>query len=100
MGIIGSIFAQNTYTINGSIVDSLRSDKLFYVRVGVVTRDSTMRNIGITFTDAEGNFSLTDIPAGAYNLMAFLVGYSPLTIPIECEGIGSTIELGELRLTK
>ena len=100
MGIIGSIFAQNTYTINGSIVDSLRSDKLFYVRVGVVTRDSTMRNIGITFTDAEGNFSLTDIPAGTYNLMAFLVGYSPLTIPIECEGIGSTIELGELRLTK
>ena len=42
MGIIGSIFAQNTYTINGSIVDSLRSDKLFYVRVGVVTRDSTI----------------------------------------------------------
>lgn len=100
LSIVGSIFAQGHYTINGSIVDSLRSDKLFYVRVGVVTRDSTMRNIGITFTDAEGNFTLTDIPAGEYNLMAFLVGYSPLTIPVECEGIGSTIELGELRLTK
>lgn len=98
--LVGSLFAQTTYTINGSIVDSSRKDKLFYVRVGVVTRDSTMRNIGITFTDAEGNFSLTDIPAGEYNLMAFLVGYSPLTIPIECEDINFTIELGELSLRK
>lgn len=100
LAIVGSVFAQNTYTIHGSIVDSLRKDKLFYVRVGVVTPDSTMRNVGITFTDAEGNFSLTDIPAGKYNLMAFMVGYSPLTIPVTCRGDNAVIEVGQLKLRK
>ena len=98
--LMSSVFAQNSFTITGSIIDSTRKDKLFYVRVGVVTPDSTMRNVGITFTDAEGNFTVTDIPAGQYNLMAFLVGYSALTVPVTCKGANTTIDVGQLKLRK
>lgn len=92
--------AQNTYNISGSVIDSLQKSQMFYVRVGIVTPDSNMRTVGISFTDAEGNFTIPDIPEGHYHLMAFMVGYSPLTIPIDCYGESSAISVGILKLKK
>lgn len=92
-------FAQ-TYTVRGTVVDSARHERLFYVRVGLVTPDSNMNAVAMTFTDAEGNFTLTDVPAGRYNLMAFLVSYAPVTKPVVCEGDNSIIDVGRIRLRK
>ncbi len=89
-----------TYTVRGTVVDSARHERLFYVRVGLVTPDSNMNAVAMTFTDAEGNFTLTDVPAGRYNLMAFLVSYAPVTKPVVCEGDNSIIDVGRIRLRK
>lgn len=91
--------AQN-YTVRGAVVDSARHEPLFYVRVGLVTPDSAMKTVAVTFTDADGNFTLDDVPAGRYNLMAFIVGYAPVTRAVRCEGDNPVVEMGRIALRK
>lgn len=93
-------FAQNKYSITGTMTDSLSHDKIFYATIGLLTSDSNARMIGNTYTDASGSFTLSDIPAGTYNLKASLVGYDLLTIPVTVEGSQKTINLGELHMKK
>ena len=93
-------FAQNKYTITGTMTDSLSNDKIFYATIGLLTSDSNARMVGNTYTDATGNFTLSDIPAGTYNLKASLVGYDLLTMPVTVGGGQKTINLGELQMKK
>ena len=93
-------FAQNKYTITGTMADSLSHDKIFYATIGLLTSDSNARMVGNTYTDATGNFTLSDIPAGTYNLKASLVGYDLLTMPVTVGGGQKTINLGELQMKK
>ena len=95
---ISSLSAQTT--IKGVLVDSLNKDKLFYVSVGIVTPDTLMRVVGAAFTEANGSFVITDVPAGSYLLKASLVGYDMLTHPITVPEGKNTVNLGTIGMKK
>ena len=75
-----ALLAQST--VKGTLVDSLNQDKLFYVSVGIVTTDSTMQEMGVAYTEADGSFSISGVPSGSYLLRASYLGYETLDIPI------------------
>lgn len=87
-------------TVKGVLVDSLNKDKLFYVSVGIVTPDTLMRVVGAAFTEADGSFTITDVPAGSYLLKASLVGYDMLTRPVTVPQGKATMDLGSLGMKK
>ena len=86
-------------TVKGVLVDSLNQDKLFYVSVGIVTPDTLMRVMGAAFTEADGSFTISGVPAGSYLLKASLVGYDMLTRPVTVPQTG-TVDLGTIGLKK
>ena len=86
-------------TVKGVLVDSLNQDKLFYVSVGIVTPDTLMRVVGAAFTEADGSFTISDVPAGNYLLKASLVGYDMLTRPVTVPQTG-IVDLGTIGLKK
>ena len=94
------LLGQSWYTVRGTVTDSTKHEPIFYVRVGLVTPDSAMRTVAVTFTDATGNFTLEEVPAGRYNLMAFIVGYSPKTFLVNCEGDNPVLDIGQIVLHK
>ena len=87
-------------TVKGTLVDSLNKDKLFYVSVGIVTPDTTMQLIGAAFTEADGTFTITDVPAGSYLLKASLVGYDMLNLPVTVPQGKATLDLGTIGMKK
>ena len=93
-------FAQNNHTVSGVMADSLNHEKLFYVRVGIVTPDSARSVVGSAFSDDKGKFSVTDVPNGDYLLVCSLVGYDVLTTPITVGGAEKVVNLGEVLLKK
>ena len=95
--IASELLAQST--VKGVLVDSLNQDKLFYVSVGIVTPDTNMRVIGATFTEADGSFTISDVPAGSYLLKASLVGYDMLTRPVTVPQTG-IVDLGTIGMKK
>ena len=96
--IFSSLSAQTT--VKGVLVDSLNKDKLFYVSVGIVTPDTLMRVVDAAFTEANGSFVITDVPAGSYLLKASLVGYDMLTRPITVPEGKNTVNLGTIGMKK
>ena len=96
--IFSSLSAQTT--VKGVLVDSLNKDKLFYVSVGIVTPDTLMRVVGAAFTEADGSFTITDVPAGSYLLKASLVGYDMLTRPVTVPQGKATLDLGTIGMKK
>ena len=96
----GALFAQNRCTITGVMADSLSKEKIFYATIGLQTADSTARMVGSTFTDANGKFTLADVPAGDYNLKAMLVGYDLLVLPVTVSAAQKTLDLGTVLMKK
>ena len=93
-------FAQNKYTLSGTMTDSLSHEKIFYATIGLLTSDSNARVVANTFSGADGRFTLTDITAGDYVLKVSLVGYDMLSIPVSVKGEQRKIELGEVMMKK
>ena len=91
-----ALLAQST--VKGTLVDSLNQDKLFYVSVGIVTTDSTMQEMGVAYTEADGSFSISGVPSGSYLLRASYLGYETLDIPITVPAGRATVDLGTIRM--
>lgn len=69
--------AQNTYTLSGTVTDSVTHQPLIRAAV-VVDYEKTTRG---TYTDAAGRYSLT-LPSGAHFVVIRSVGYVPFRVPI------------------
>ncbi|MCR4827476.1 MAG: outer membrane beta-barrel protein, partial [Bacteroidales bacterium] len=91
-----ALLAQST--VKGTLVDSLNQDKLFYVSVGIVTTDSTMQEMGVAYTEADGSFSISGVPSGSYLLRASYLGYETLDILITVPAGRATVDLGTIRM--
>ncbi|NIA31223.1 MAG: TonB-dependent receptor, partial [Actinobacteria bacterium] len=63
------LLAQKKGTISGQVIDSATGEPVFYVNVFL---ENTTEG---TTTDAEGFFSIRNIPPGIYNLIVQHVGY-------------------------
>ncbi len=75
-GAIGSLTAQDRYTVNGYIKDAANGEGL--IGVSVLAKET---GAGIA-TNAYGFYSLT-LPAGSYSLVYTYVGYDRITREIE-----------------
>ena len=64
-----TLFAQKKSTISGQVIDSVTGEPVFYVNVFL---ENTTEG---TTTDAEGFFSIRNIPPGIYNLIVQHIGY-------------------------
>lgn len=65
--------AQNTGSIRGKVVDIKNNSPLPFVNIGIKGT-----NIGTT-SDSEGNFEISDISSGFYQLIASYIGYETYT---------------------
>jgi len=71
-----SLFAQNKQTIRGNVVDISSNEPIPFATVSVINVNQIMG----TKTDSLGNFKLTNIPLGRYDLKVSFIGYEPSII--------------------
>ncbi|RKY94076.1 MAG: hypothetical protein DRQ01_03250, partial [Ignavibacteriae bacterium] len=95
------LFAQGNGTINGHITDESTGEAL--IRVTVIISGTT---IGAA-TDLDGNYTITNVPAGTYSLVFSLISYQTITkdevvvsanqtMQLDIELSTSAIELGNV----
>lgn len=99
----GEILAQQTGAVTGTVVSANNQQPLEAAQVLVVGT-----GLG-TLTDADGNFRITEVPAGEQSIQVQLVGYGQTTESVEVSAGQSTqvdfqleqsaIELGEIVVT-
>lgn len=67
------IFSQITQTVRGTVVDNASNLPMAFATVVLLDTDPL---IGTT-TDTSGNFSISNVPVGRYNLEVSYLGYHP-----------------------
>ena len=80
-------FAQQSGLITGKIVDSNTGEEL--IGANILLENTT---IGAA-SDIEGNYRINSVPAGTYNLVASMIGYTRLKITGVEVKPGSTVKL-------
>lgn len=71
-------FAQSTQTLRGRITDAVSQTPLIGVTVRLDKEGQTLMG---TVSDAEGNYSITQVPLGRQTLLVTYIGYENQTIP-------------------
>lgn len=87
--------AQNTYKLEGAIVDSASQNAVEFAAVGLWTNG---KPIDGTLTDEKGRFKFEEVKPGSYKLVVSFVGYKPMSI----ENItisNKNQDLGNIKLT-
>ena len=95
------LFAQQTGSIQGTVVDSHSGQILEMVAAQLFVysgSDSTM--VGGAQTDAEGYFYFMKIKPGKYKIVLSSLGYHTRIIPVELTPEQLFVELGKLPLTE
>jgi len=92
-------FAQEikTYSIRGSVSDSVSKKSLDFVTVALKTIDN--KPVKSALTSAKGDFSMAKVPSGKYKLSIIYVGYKTLIKDIEASGEGDVINVGTLAIS-
>ncbi|MDR0296228.1 MAG: TonB-dependent receptor, partial [Prevotellaceae bacterium] len=82
--------------IKGIIIDGTSSTPLEFSTVSL--SDSTAKVLAVRTTNEKGEFILTTIPVGEYNLKVSYVGYAELTQPISVTEGQTEIDLGNITI--
>ena len=90
-----SLSAQNC-NVQGTVLDGVTKAPLFYTRISLMENDSSVNELYMSFTGADGKFTVENVPAGDYVLKANLVGYNTLSLPIHIEASETEKNLGEI----
>ena len=91
-GVSLQSMAQQTHQIKGTVIDNASRKPLEFINVMVLNL-----NIGAV-TDADGKFTIGQVPPGIYRLQASAVGYSTVTTPeyiVSTKNILVSIEMDE-----
>jgi len=70
------VIAQPTQTIRGTVVDDASNTPVAFATVGVLQTDPFL---GAT-TDTSGNFTISNVPVGRYDIQVKFIGYEPAII--------------------
>jgi len=73
---LNSLYAQGSGSISGTVLDKTSGEELLFANVQL---EGT--SFG-TSTDEEGKFTIPQIPAGEYTLIATYIGYTQQTMPV------------------
>lgn len=84
-----NLFAQPTQNVRGKVFDSETNYPLIGVKIEIFTSDTTKRFRAIT--DAEGQFSINDVPVGKHQLEARMLTYDSKVVTIEVNSGKETI---------
>lgn len=94
-----SLSAQNC-NVQGTVLDGVTKAPLFYTRISLMENDSSVNELYMSFTGADGKFTVENVPAGDYVLKANLVGYNTLSLPIHIEDSETEKNLGEILMPR
>ncbi len=94
-----SLSAQ-TCNVQGTVLDGVTKAPLFYTRISLMENDSSVNELYMSFTGADGKFTVENVPAGDYVLKANLVGYNTLSLPIHIEDSETEKNLGEMLMPR
>lgn len=94
-----SLSAQNC-NVQGTVLDGVTKAPLFYTRISLMENDSSVNELYMSFTGADGKFTVENVPAGDYVLKANLVGYNTLSLPIHIEDSETEKNLGEMLMPR
>ena len=87
-----------TCDVQGTVIDGMTKAPLFYTRISLVENDSSLNELYMSFTGADGKFTVEKVPAGDYVLKANLVGYEMLSLPLHIDEGETVKDLGELQM--
>jgi outer membrane receptor protein involved in Fe transport len=90
-------FGQSKAKLQGTVVNAATKEPIDYASVSLVDPHSG-KPVNGAVTDAKGNFSLTGIAPGTYQLLVEFIGFNPTTQKNVVVGSG-TIKLGTLSLS-
>lgn len=94
-----SLSAQSC-NVQGTVLDGVTKAPLFYTRISLMENDSSVDELYMSFTGADGKFTVEKVPAGDYVLKANLVGYTTLSLPIHIEASETEKDLGEMLMPR
>ena len=83
--------------IKGQIIDATTKESIGFVDVRVSPKGITQA-LKITTTDIEGQFLLSGVPAGTYDLIVSLIGYQTLTREVRLTSSSQVIDMKQLTL--
>ena len=98
MGVSTMPMMAQTCNVQGSVIDDKTQAPLFYTRISLMENDSSVNELYITFTGADGKFIVEKVPAGDYVLKANLVGYDMLSLPLHIDKSETVKDMGVLRM--
>ena len=87
-----------TCNVQGTVIDGTTNAPLFYTRISLMENDSSVNELYMSFTEADGKFIVEKVSAGDYVLKANLVGYEMLSLPLHIDEGETVKDLGELRM--
>jgi iron complex outermembrane receptor protein len=83
--------------VRGKVIDAATEAPLEFVNVTLYPSGSTVPALGLT-TDSKGNFEISSIANGKYQIKISMVGYKPFIEEINVRG--NVVELGVIKLSE
>lgn len=86
---------QDTYKLNGAIVDSASQQPVEFAAVGLWING---KPIDGTLTDEKGKFKFEEVKSGTYKLVISFVGYKPMSVE-NINVVDKNVVLNDIKLT-
>ncbi|MBP7152642.1 MAG: TonB-dependent receptor, partial [Paludibacteraceae bacterium] len=83
--------------VRGKVIDAASEAPLEFVNVTLYPAGSTVPSLGLT-TDSKGNFEVSSLSNGKYQIKISMVGYKPFIEEINVRG--NVVELGIIKLSE
>jgi hypothetical protein len=95
--LTSTLFAQSTYTIKGSAIDTSSKAKVVNTTVCVLNaKDSIL--IKFTYASSDGSFTITGLPAGKFILLVSFKDYADYSEPFTLDGIQTIHDFGAINM--
>lgn len=83
--------------ITGTVLDATTKEPIDFATI-TVFKSGTKSVVNGISTDAKGNFTLSGLPSGVYNVSVDFIGYKAQTFPVTVSQTSSAISLGTILL--
>lgn len=98
-GMCNNLYAQNNGKITGQAKDAQTHEAISFATVAL-TNPTTKANIQATQTDANGNFTMVNLPSGTFTLRLSYLGYNAVVKEnINISSSADVVNLGEVPMS-
>ncbi len=95
--ITTNLFAQETVSVSGQLLDAETKKTLAFANVAVHSFEDNVLVTG-AITDADGRFEIQEIPLGKYEVYFSFIGYSGTQQTLLAGGLNTIFDLGKIEL--